>query len=197
MTRSSEKMQLRYGILIAFLLILALSSVALSSSTTSAQGTATIHPSPAPLEVGVGLVGNLDIVIENVQDLYGVDLRAHFDPSVVQVVDADPSASGIQLVPGSFVQPDYVLYNTADNALGTLEYILTETNPTLPVSGTGTLVTIKFRGVVLTQNSPFVIDYVQFSDRFGQTIAVTPENGLINVVVPKFIYYFPVIGRAH
>ena len=190
-------MQLRYGILIAFLLILALSSVALSSSTTSAQGTATIHPSPAPLEVGVGLVGNLDIVIENVQDLYGVDLRAHFDPSVVQVVDADPSASGIQLVPGSFVQPDYVLYNTADNALGTLEYILTETNPTLPVSGTGTLVTIKFRGVVLTQNSPFVIDYVQFSDRFGQTIAVTPENGLINVVVPKFIYYFPVIGRAH
>ena len=159
--------------------------VLFSSSVAFAQTKATIHPDPAIFEVGEGQVEALNIVIENVKDLYGVDVRAHFDPKVVEAVSADPSKTTVQLVPGTFVQPDFVVRNQVDNQKGTLEYVLTQTNPTPPANGTGILFTILLRGKTLGKTSAFVIDHVQFSDRRGTTIAVTPQNGKISVVQPK------------
>lgn len=150
---------------------------------------ATIHPSVIPLKVGFHQTVDMSIVIENVQDLYGAALNAHFDPAIVQVIDADLVASGVQLIPGSIPVPDSIVRNSADNSLGTLEYVVTQLNPTLPSNGSGIFVKIKFRGILQGGSSAFVIDYVKFSDRDGVPIPVTPQNGQIDV--DNFVYYFP------
>ena len=77
------------------------------------------------------------LVLADAQNAYGIDVRATFDPQVVEVVDADPAKDGIQLSPGTFPQPDFVARNVADNQAGTLRYAITQVNPTQPVSGTG------------------------------------------------------------
>jgi hypothetical protein len=50
------------------------------------------------------------------RDVSGVDVIVRYDPCVLQVQDADPSRSGIQIVPGS-IFPSYPL-NTVDTSTG-------------------------------------------------------------------------------
>jgi hypothetical protein len=156
-----------------------------SPSAVAAQAPAIVRLDPPTLEVGAGQTETIKILIENVKDLYGVEVRAHFDPSLFQVEDADPNQDGIQLIPGDFLKPDFLVRNTADNKKGTLEYVLTQTNPTPPANGTGTLVSIKFSGKTVGKTSPFAIDHVLFSDRRGKQIPATSRNGQLVVVQAK------------
>ena len=68
-----------------------------------------------------------------------------FNPNVVEVVDADPTKAGVQVQDGSFLAHDFVVSRDADNVAGTVQYILTQLNPTSAVDGSGVLFTILFR----------------------------------------------------
>lgn len=152
----------------------------------SAQGSgAIIHPDPSNLEVGQGQVEALNIVLENAQDAYGIDVRAKFDPSVIEIADADPSKDGIQMIPGDFIKPDFLVRNTADNQKGTLQYVITQVNPTPPANGTGIVLSILVRGKALGKKSSFTIDFVDAADRHGAKLTVHAANGTIAVVTPK------------
>jgi len=149
-----------------------------------AQG-AIVRPGPSVLEIGQGQVETLDIVLENAQDVYGIDVRASFDPAVVEVVDADPSRDGIQIIPGSFLKPDFMVRNVADNAAGTLQYVLTQVNPSQPVTGTGVVCSVQFRGKLLGQESALTIGFVEIANRRGVKLSVRGQNGRLAVVQPK------------
>lgn len=86
---------------------------------------------------------SVDFYVEDVDNLYGLDLRAEFDPTRLAVVDSNPAAAGIQLQPlNTFLTPDFLLLNTADNSAGTVAYAATQLNPRAPVSGSGSVVRI-------------------------------------------------------
>ena len=94
---------------VAVILFLAL----LSALPASAQGqTAVVRSDPAVLEISPGQVATLTIILADAQDVYGIDVRATFDPQRVEVVDADPAKDGVQLAPGTFPQPDFVARNS-------------------------------------------------------------------------------------
>jgi len=135
-------------------------------------------------EVGLGQVETLVIVLENAQDVYGIDVRAKFDPAYVEVVDVDPAKTGVQMTPGDFPQPDFLVRNQADNQAGTLQYVVTEVNPTLPVNGKGTVLSIQVRGKKMGP-SAFTIESVEIADRLGKKLPVHGETGAIAVVTPK------------
>jgi hypothetical protein len=148
-------------------------------------GPAIVRPEPKLLNVGQGQVETLEILLENAQDVYGIDVRASFDPAVVEVVDADPSRDGIQMTPGSFVKPDFMVRNVADNEAGTLQYVITQVNPSEPVTGTGVILSVQFRGKVLGQQSELTIGFVEIADRRGVKLSVQGQNGALAVVQPK------------
>ena len=81
-------------------------------------------------------------------------MRAKFDPAVLEVVDANPAQDGVQIVPGSFLKPDFVVRSLADNAAGTIWYASTQVSPTLPVSGTGVLFSAVLRAKVAAAEIP-------------------------------------------
>ncbi len=87
----------------------------------------------------------VNIYVQDVIDLYGADVRLSFDPSVAQVVDADPSLPGTQIQPlADFMSPDFVIRKEANNSAGTIWYAATQLNPSQPVSGSGPLARITF-----------------------------------------------------
>jgi len=99
---------------------------------------------------GVGEIVELDIEAQDVSDLYGALLRLTFDPSVVHVRDADPrpSAPGVQIRPGDFLDPSqFVAVNEADNATGEILFVVTQLYPAEGQNGSGLLATVIFEAV--------------------------------------------------
>jgi hypothetical protein len=116
---------------------------------------------PASSEVAVDGTVDVDIVITDATDLYAASVDLSFDAAVLEVVDADPGRSGVQVFTGTFPGPSEgpsdVTINTADNTAGTIEYDVTLLVPAPPVSGSGTLATVRFRGKA-TGTSPVALE---------------------------------------
>jgi len=156
-----------------------------SQSATAQTGSTIVRVDPATFEVGQGQVEQVNIVIENAQDVYGIEVRAKFDPSIFEIADADPAADGVQMIPGTFIKPDFLVRNTADNQKGSLQYVITQVNPTPPVNGNGVVVSILVRGKTLGKRGQLTIDFVDIADRRGRKLPVQAKSGAISVVSPK------------
>jgi len=141
----------------------------------------TVAFSPSPLESPAGQTVPLAIRIADVQGLYGFEMQLKFDPAVVEVVDADPNAVGVQLLPGDFLALDMLVRNQADNSAGTAEFVLTQINPSEAKSGTGVLLTIYLRGKAAGQGSAVEIVKAQFATRDGEAIDVALGDGVVRV----------------
>jgi hypothetical protein len=148
-----------------------------------AQGIATVRPEPATLELGPGEVADVTIVLENAQNVYGIDVSAAFDPAIVEIVDADPATDGVQMFVGAFPQPDFVALNTADNAAGTLRYVVTQVNPTPPATGAGVVFSFQVRARAGGAGE-LAIPLVEMSDRDGNLLAVNTGSATIQVTGP-------------
>ncbi|MBC7234663.1 MAG: hypothetical protein H5T69_02390 [Chloroflexi bacterium] len=122
-----------------------------------------VYLDPASKNVPVGFETMVTVRVDNVSKLLGVNYRLNFDPSVLQVVDADPLLPGTQIYPAEIFQgmTTSTAANSVDNTAGTIEYgvlLLTLSPGDQPVTGSGALGRIKFR-VVGYGSSP-----VQFAD---------------------------------
>ena len=148
----------------------------------AAQGqNAVVRPDPTVVEVAAGQTATVQFVLADAQNAYGIDVRATFDPQLVEVVDADPGKEGVQMTPGDFLRPDFVVRNAADNEKGTLRYAITQVNPTQPASGTGVLFTVQFRGKAAGETA-LTLGPVELANRQGQLIPVTIQGGTLKVV---------------
>lgn len=169
-----------YGVLLWVSLM-----VACTTSTPDATLTATPTTVPeTPLtgavarlnttadEVTAGKTLGVDIVIENVTQLYGVELRLAFNPVQLKVVDADAEMAGVQITCGGFLSSDYVVENQVDNDTGTVTYVLMQVAPTKPVSGDGTLATLALRSKT-SGKLDISISGLLLSDAGGNQIPVT------------------------
>jgi hypothetical protein len=128
-----------------------------------------------------GTVG-IDVEVDNVEGLYGVDVRFTFDPELLAVVDANQSRPGIQVQPGTFLTGAgsyFAALNAADNAAGTVAFALTLLNPAQPVSGSGAVVHIDFRAL---RAGTGVLHFtsVVLVDRNADTMLSVQQDGEIN-----------------
>ena len=96
-----------------------MSAVLLVGSASAAPGQeAVVRPDPLISAVPVGGQVVIDIYIQDVQNLYGADIRLSYDPTVLEVQDANPAVSGVQIQPlSSFLKPDFVARNKACNVV--------------------------------------------------------------------------------
>ncbi len=135
----------RMAVALGVLLLAAV--VLIGGRAAAAPQTAIVRCDPATVAGPVGSTVNIDIYVENVVELYGADVRLGFDPAALQVVDADPTVEGIQIMPlDTFLSPDFVVRK----GLGYAEdpdviwYAVTQVNPSEAVSGSGPLARVTF-----------------------------------------------------
>jgi len=150
---------------------------------------AIVRPDPLVFYVRLEQVKTLDIILENAIDVYGIDVQGQFDVEAIEVVDANLTKFGIQMIPGTIPKPDLVMFNSADNDLGTFMYVTTQMNPTLPSSGSGIVFSIQVRGLKIGV-SAFTITSVLLGDIDGMSLPVTTQNGTIRV---SFFFYLPIV----
>jgi len=101
----------------------------------------------------------VDLTIDQVTDLYGVDVVVTFDPQLVQVVDADPALAGVQIRKGTALESvGQVIYavNSVDNATGTIRLSSALLGTPAGFTGRGVLGGIEFRAVGVGTVTPVV-----------------------------------------
>jgi hypothetical protein len=155
--------------------------VAWPLGSAAAQG-AQLWLDPATLDLAPGDVGTLALRVENVTHLAGAEVNLTFDPALLEVVDADASTEGAQIAHGDFLSPDFVVQNTTDPAIGTVDYAIACMPLDKAVSGSGVLARITFRA--LAEGETLVtIRSALLADMQRQPIAV--ETGSSVVVVTR------------
>ena len=125
----------------------------------------------------------VDLYVENITDLYGVEMDLSFNPAIAQVVDADPGTPGVQIQPlAGFLSPDFVVRRSANNTTGIIQYAATQVAPSPPVSGSGAVAAVTFQSIA---NGTFSMPFtdVLLSSIDGEPIDAT--------VLPCAVQYQP------
>lgn len=99
--------------------------------------------------VQIGQEFVLTVQIENVTNMYGIELALAFNPAILQVKDSKPGTVGVQIEPGDFPDPflSFNAQNAADNTAGTIAYAVSLLRPAPPASGSGVLARIYFQAI--------------------------------------------------
>ena len=136
---------------------------------------------PASGSYAVGDTIAVEVWVEDVVNLYGVDIRLAFDPSLLQVVDAAPSIPGVQITPRSdILSSDFVIRREADNAAGTVWYAASQVNPTPPASGSGALFSFSFVTIAEGVTHVTVTNY-QLADPNGMLIPAQASGAVYQI----------------
>jgi len=161
------------------------------------QSALLISPTEATLR-SEGETIEMELKVEKVTNLYSFSIIATFDPTLLQVGDANPNESGIQLRPGDFLDSanQFVLINQVDNDNGTIELSVTQTHPAQAKSGSGVLGTITFQSTS-EGNSPIQLTQVQLVDDSSpdpQLIPANPQHGRVMIGTQRI--YLPLTIRT-
>jgi hypothetical protein len=141
----------------------------------------TVHFDPSSSQVGVGTAFSLDVVAENVQSLYGVEATIRYDPTVLQVTDADPGTSGVQVYLGSWLPAStYVVLNSANNSTGEIQFVATLAAPEPALSGSGDLITIPFVAQAAGSTSVYFAQ-IKLVDSNALVLPTTHADGQVTV----------------
>jgi len=183
--KGREKMPLArriVSLLMAAVTILVGLGIPFAGSDVARADGATVALIPSASSVPVGGTVTLDVQIQNVTGLFGVEVRLSFDPTRLQVQDALAYQTGVQIQPGTFPNPadGFVAVNSADNASGTIIYAMTLLAPASPVSGTGTLARIVFQGVS-GGSASVIFTSVSLLNNLTQPIPASTQNATITV----------------
>jgi hypothetical protein len=161
------------------------------------QATTVTLKAAGPSVSGCGSV-RVEIWVNGVTDLNAADVHVQFDPALLQVVDADVDAPGVQIEPiYTFMYPGFIIKRIACNAAdpnnpdcpvgGIVWYAANQVNPAPPASGSGALVAFTLVGAA-EGVSPLDISYQKLSDPRGRVILSTGVGGSIGVTAPTPVH---------
>jgi hypothetical protein len=134
---------------------------------------------PADVDIDLGGSENVIVQLDNITNVYGAQFSLSFDPTVLEVVDADGGTPGVQISTGTCPAPDFVVTNTTDNTGGTVDYAATQLNPT-PACDGGDVATVEFSCVATGETDVVTFTDSIISDPDGLPIAHTTQSTTIH-----------------
>lgn len=154
----------------------------LPASGAVAQGTIVLVNPPSQ-SVNVNATATVEIKVDGVTDLYGVDVRLTFDAAKLEAQDANATLAGVQIEQGDFLNPaqGFMAQNVADNTTGQVQYAFVMLTPAPAVSGTGVLAKITFKAKA-AGNALVTLNTVTLSDDQAMPITATLMSGSITVL---------------
>lgn len=133
---------------------------------------------PETIAINAGQTVDVLVNVENVKNLFAIELLLNYDPALLEVVDANPNQEGTQITPGDFLALDSLYINEAAN--GTIEYVLSQVDPHEPVSGSGTLVRITLKGKANGATN-LVLTGAALFDKGNSGIPATAKNATVTI----------------
>jgi hypothetical protein len=165
----------RYFLFSLIFVFLALVGLGIMWETTWAEPAASLlWLNPAVASAPVGNATVLDLQLSDITNVYGAQMELAFDPTVLEVV-------GSAVTPGTCPQPDFVVTNTADNVAGTIDYAVTQLNPTPPCDG-GVAASIERLCKLEHAGTTVSITSSLISDPDGMSIEHSTQNATVECV---------------
>jgi hypothetical protein len=131
-----------------------------------------VSVTPSPAQVPLCQTAQVAVQIADVQELYGFDIELAFDPNTIAVD---------QLTFGTFLDSGFTLIKQANNISGTVRYVMTQVNPSLPKSGSGVLFNLVLRGKRIAATSPLTLTSTTLAHANGGVFTATLVSGSVAV----------------
>jgi general secretion pathway protein D len=136
---------------------------------------ATIEIAPNPAAAGIGDTFTLDVLANDVTDMFSFQFDLSFDPVLLQ-------ASGV--TEGPFLATGgaaFFIPGLIDNTAGTISFTADTLIGAIPgVSGSGTIASVEFQALAVG-SSPISTGNILLLDSGFGTIDTTPVNGTVNI----------------
>jgi hypothetical protein len=140
----------RLSLVVAVLCLLAALGAGASIPAVEAAPAGALSMSPGNSSINDGDDISITFDVTGGVNVHSVLLGVSFNPVVVQAVDANAGAGGVQILPGAFPGTTLVgtvLQNDVDNDNGTITYEYILSNPASQASGNGTVATVQFHAI--------------------------------------------------
>ncbi|TAK71855.1 MAG: hypothetical protein EPO22_00965 [Dehalococcoidia bacterium] len=159
----------------------ALAALQLHAHTAAAAPAGAITMNPANTSMAVGDETAVTLDIAGGANIHSVRLGISFNAAVVQIVDADAVASGVQILPGPFPGQDGVDGSVVQNLVssGIINYQFT-LNGLNEVSGGGTVATVQLRGLA-AGSADLSWTLTQIADANGGTTSMNGASAIVLV----------------
>lgn len=145
--------------------------------TSCAPSPPVVAVEPSMSSLPVNETSSIFITVENINGLTAFEVHLSFDADALEV---------IELKDGGFIRADFIVQNTFDNAVGTVDYAVAQIDHP-PANGKGTLFEIVFqpksegKAYIQFRATQAATPGALFSDANGMAIQVSLRNGGINV----------------
>lgn len=155
-----------------------------TATPTVLAGSPQVSVQPSSATINAGERVTIEIKVQNVVNLYGVDVELGYDPAILEAINPDGSLA-LQVQPGTFPNPasGFVVRNTVDNTAGHLQYAMTLLSPAPAVNGSGTAFTVYLRGKN-GGTSSLLLTRTDLSAPGGIPIVASRLNGQVTVGGP-------------
>ncbi len=135
-----------------------------------------LYLNPASISLEVGETATVQVWAEGVGGIYALFLEMGFDPLLVQVVDADPMAEGVQAAPGNLM--GLVLENKVE---GNRLVYHAAVQPDTAAKDFGTLAFLSLQAVAPGTTS-LRMEQVMAQDEAGNPVPITPlADGAVTI----------------
>lgn len=168
---------LRAGIIIISLLLSMYFTL-----TSFAQTQTLVRLDPSQTKLDSGDTNLIQVRIDNAEELFGYEIHLEFDPNLVQIVDNDQEASGVQVQHGDVfnVEESFLVTNEVDNQAGTIVYAITQLAPAEAISGDGILLSLEVKATS-PGASELRLSSVILASTEGTSLPFESEDGRIVV----------------
>ncbi|MBN2393591.1 MAG: LysM peptidoglycan-binding domain-containing protein [Anaerolineae bacterium] len=176
MKKDITRRRIRHSLWISTAMALIIITVWVSNAF--AQNSTQVKLAPDEAAISVEQTIAMTVQVENIANLYGVEIVITFDPNLLEVVDADPGKPGTQIKTGDFLSGG--MEDTNAVADGRIEYIMQQVSPNPPSNGGGVLARITFKGIGSGQ-ADIRIDDLFLSDQGGNGIGCSFQGAQITI----------------
>ena len=151
-----------------------------SSMVAAQSNQASIGFDPQQVHVSLDATSEVAVNIQDVNGLYAYDILINYDPSYLEVIDAETQSADIQISQGSFLESGLVVINSVDTQAGTIKFVTTQLSPSEAKSGSGSLLILHLKGKK-EGSTQLKITNAQLSSRDGEPIPATLSTSEVTV----------------
>lgn len=147
-------------------------------TTTPPTGTV-VRVTPASLVIPVcSTQGSAAVEVANATNMLAVQLQLRYNPSLAQVIDADPARAGIQVIAGSIFSTGFIAQNSVDTTTGVISFAATLLSGT--INGNAELIRVNWQPIT-AGSAALTLENVILVNNAGQSISFTAQNGQLEV----------------
>lgn len=114
----------------------------------------------------------VNLLLEDVVDLYGAEIELGYDSRQLHVQDQNARLDGVQIAPGPLLafENRFVATNSVDPQTGVISFVFSTLKPASPINDEGVLATIIFE---IVGSGPFSVEIIE-ADLVSQDLQTIP-----------------------